>query len=97
MPGRPSLSAAQNSPLLWPKDEITPMPEITTRRCGMVQAGEVFAQQLKAAGAHMFIAPPGWLPSWVNRADSFMEGDPNLVTGYALLALAYARPVAVGE
>jgi squalene-hopene/tetraprenyl-beta-curcumene cyclase len=30
--------------------------------------------------------------SWVNRADSFMEGDPNLVTAYALLALAYAQP-----
>jgi squalene-hopene/tetraprenyl-beta-curcumene cyclase len=30
--------------------------------------------------------------SWVNRADQFMEGDPNLVTSYALLALAYARP-----
>ena len=30
--------------------------------------------------------------SWVNSADRFMEGDPNLVTAYALLALAYARP-----
>jgi squalene-hopene/tetraprenyl-beta-curcumene cyclase len=30
--------------------------------------------------------------SWVNPADSFMEGDPNLVTAYGLLALAYARP-----
>ena len=30
--------------------------------------------------------------SWINRADRFMEGDPNLVTSYALLALAYARP-----
>ena len=29
---------------------------------------------------------------WVNPADRFMEGDPNLVTAYALLALAYARP-----
>jgi squalene-hopene/tetraprenyl-beta-curcumene cyclase len=28
---------------------------------------------------------------WVNPADRFMEGDPNLVTAYALLALAYAR------
>jgi squalene-hopene/tetraprenyl-beta-curcumene cyclase len=26
---------------------------------------------------------------WVNPADRFMEGDPNLVTAYALLALAY--------
>jgi squalene-hopene/tetraprenyl-beta-curcumene cyclase len=32
--------------------------------------------------------------SWVNPADRFMEGDPNLVTAYALLALAYARPKA---
>ncbi|MGP0062330.1 MAG: prenyltransferase/squalene oxidase repeat-containing protein [Isosphaeraceae bacterium] len=29
--------------------------------------------------------------SWVNPADNFMEGDPNLVTAYGLLALAYAR------
>jgi squalene-hopene/tetraprenyl-beta-curcumene cyclase len=29
--------------------------------------------------------------SWVNKADQFMEGDPNLVTAYALLALANAR------
>jgi squalene-hopene/tetraprenyl-beta-curcumene cyclase len=32
--------------------------------------------------------------SWVNKADRFMEGDPNLVTAYGLLALAYARPKA---
>lgn len=30
--------------------------------------------------------------SWVNKADGFMEGDPNLVTSYCVLALAYARP-----
>ncbi|MFO0888804.1 MAG: prenyltransferase/squalene oxidase repeat-containing protein [Isosphaeraceae bacterium] len=29
--------------------------------------------------------------SWVNKADRFMEGDSNLVTAYALLALAYVR------
>ncbi|GIW85850.1 MAG: hypothetical protein KatS3mg108_0174 [Isosphaeraceae bacterium] len=28
---------------------------------------------------------------WVNPADRFMEGDPNLVTGFALIALSYAR------
>ncbi len=33
--------------------------------------------------------------SWINPNDRWMEGDPNLVTGYALLALAYARPKAV--
>jgi squalene-hopene/tetraprenyl-beta-curcumene cyclase len=34
--------------------------------------------------------------SWVNKADRFMEGDPNLVTAYCLLALASTRfrPVA---
>ena len=31
---------------------------------------------------------------WVNRDDRFMEGDPNIVTSYALLALAAARPKA---
>lgn len=30
--------------------------------------------------------------SWVNPADRFMEGDPNLVTSYGLLALVYSRP-----
>jgi squalene-hopene/tetraprenyl-beta-curcumene cyclase len=30
--------------------------------------------------------------SWVNPADRFLEGDPNIVTSYGLLALAYARP-----
>jgi squalene-hopene/tetraprenyl-beta-curcumene cyclase len=30
--------------------------------------------------------------SWVNPADRFLEGDPNLVTAYGLLALDYARP-----
>ncbi|MBX6312800.1 MAG: terpene cyclase/mutase family protein [Isosphaeraceae bacterium] len=29
--------------------------------------------------------------SWFNEVDRFMEGDPNLVTSYCLLALAYAR------
>jgi squalene-hopene/tetraprenyl-beta-curcumene cyclase len=29
--------------------------------------------------------------SWVNKADRFMEGDPNLVTAYGLLALAATR------
>ena len=32
--------------------------------------------------------------SWVNPADRFLEGDPNLVTAYALLALSYTRPKA---
>ncbi len=30
--------------------------------------------------------------SWVNENDRWLEGDRNLVTGYALLALAYCRP-----
>ena len=29
---------------------------------------------------------------WVNPADRFMEGDPNLVTAYALIALANTLP-----
>ena len=35
--------------------------------------------------------------SWVNPADRFLEGDPNLVTAYGLLALAYARPKAAEQ
>jgi len=30
--------------------------------------------------------------SWLNENDRWLEGDPNLVTGYALLALAYCKP-----
>ncbi len=30
--------------------------------------------------------------SWVNAEPRWLEGDPNLVTGYALLALSYCRP-----
>jgi squalene-hopene/tetraprenyl-beta-curcumene cyclase len=30
--------------------------------------------------------------SWVNPNDHWMEGDPNVVTGYALMALSYCKP-----
>jgi squalene-hopene/tetraprenyl-beta-curcumene cyclase len=30
--------------------------------------------------------------SWVNENNRWLEGDPNLVTGYALLALSYCKP-----
>ena len=30
--------------------------------------------------------------SWSNETDRWMEGDPNLVTGYALMALGHAKP-----
>jgi squalene-hopene/tetraprenyl-beta-curcumene cyclase len=30
--------------------------------------------------------------SWANDNDRWMEGDPNLVTGYALMALSYCKP-----
>jgi squalene-hopene/tetraprenyl-beta-curcumene cyclase len=30
--------------------------------------------------------------SWVNETPRWLEGNPNLVTGYALLALSYAKP-----
>jgi squalene-hopene/tetraprenyl-beta-curcumene cyclase len=30
--------------------------------------------------------------SWQNDKDQFMEGDPNLVTGYVLMTLGYCRP-----
>lgn len=35
------------------------------------------------------IQPDG---SWVNESTRWLEGDPNLVTGYALLTLSYCRP-----
>jgi squalene-hopene/tetraprenyl-beta-curcumene cyclase len=30
--------------------------------------------------------------SWVNETDRWMESDPNLVTGYALMALNHCKP-----
>ena len=33
--------------------------------------------------------------SWVNNTPRWLEGDPNLVTAYSLLALSYCRPKAV--
>ena len=30
--------------------------------------------------------------SWVNDKDQWLEGDPNLVTGYSLMALSYCKP-----
>jgi squalene-hopene/tetraprenyl-beta-curcumene cyclase len=30
--------------------------------------------------------------SWKNSSDHWMEGDPNIVTGYALMALAHCKP-----
>jgi len=30
--------------------------------------------------------------SWVNDNDRWMEGDPNLITGYALMALSHCKP-----
>lgn len=30
--------------------------------------------------------------SWLNESDRWMEGDPNLVTGYCLMTLSYCKP-----
>ena len=35
--------------------------------------------------------------SWLNTADRWYEGDPNLVTAYSLMALSYCRPVEESE
>ncbi|MFH1921358.1 MAG: prenyltransferase/squalene oxidase repeat-containing protein [Planctomycetota bacterium] len=35
--------------------------------------------------------------SWINESSRWLEGDPSLVTGYALLALSYCRPAAAPE
>jgi squalene-hopene/tetraprenyl-beta-curcumene cyclase len=35
--------------------------------------------------------------SWVNRAERWYEGDPNLVTAYALMALSYCEPKAAAK
>ena len=36
-------------------------------------------------------AARGRTAGWVNPADRFMEGDPNVVTAYAVIALSHAR------
>ena len=35
--------------------------------------------------------------SWVNTDPKWMEGDPNLVTGFALLTLSYCKPDQAGK
>jgi len=35
--------------------------------------------------------------SWVNKAERWYEGDPNLATAYALLALSYCEPQPAGQ
>jgi squalene-hopene/tetraprenyl-beta-curcumene cyclase len=35
--------------------------------------------------------------SWINANHRWMEGDPNLATAYAVLALSYCRPAAAGQ
>ena len=35
--------------------------------------------------------------SWVNAADRWYEGDPNLVTAYSLMALSYCDPKPVSK
>jgi len=30
--------------------------------------------------------------SWINEQDRWMEGNPQIVTGYALMALSYCKP-----
>jgi squalene-hopene/tetraprenyl-beta-curcumene cyclase len=35
--------------------------------------------------------------SWVNRADRWYEGDPNLVTAYSLMSLSHAKAVGRGQ
>ena len=35
--------------------------------------------------------------SWINESPRWLEGEPALVTGYALLALSYCRPASEGD
>ena len=35
--------------------------------------------------------------SWKNSSERWLEADPNLVTAYSLLALAYCEPKAVAQ
>jgi squalene-hopene/tetraprenyl-beta-curcumene cyclase len=35
--------------------------------------------------------------SWTNSADRWYEGDPNLVTGYVLMALSHCKPAAAAK
>ncbi len=43
--------------------------------------------------AHQLISKQAADGSWVNSTPRWLEGDPNLVTAYSLLALSYCRPV----
>jgi len=50
------------------------------------------AHDWRADLAHQLIALQNTDGSWVNSNSRWLEGDPNLVTGYSLLALSYCRP-----
>jgi squalene-hopene/tetraprenyl-beta-curcumene cyclase len=50
----------------------------------------------KELAEHLFAAQQAD-GSWLNTTDRWMEGDPNLVTAYALLALSYCKPTEPAE
>jgi squalene-hopene/tetraprenyl-beta-curcumene cyclase len=50
------------------------------------------ARDWRADLARQLIATQKDDGSWVNTNSRWLEGDPNLVTGYSLLALSYCRP-----
>ena len=72
---------------------ITSLPKPSTRwaKPELVDAkgGKHDWRQELAAALSSRQKPDG---SWVNERRRWMEGDPNLVTAYALLALSYCKP-----
>ena len=92
------------SQALHPRREPGPGPAGAVLLLPHLRQGDGRARQADARRRHgqsPTTGGPSWSPpwrsaqqpdgGWVNPADRFMEGDPNLVTAYGLLALAYTR------
>jgi squalene-hopene/tetraprenyl-beta-curcumene cyclase len=59
--------------------------------------GDGAAHEWRAELAEELIARQKDDGSWVNSNPRWLEGDPNLVTAYSLLALSYCRPKEVAQ
>ena len=71
-------------------DGLTPCYNLETWECNFTADGQKhdWRAEITAALAKRQRADG----SWVNEKDKWMEGDPHLVTGYALMTLGHCKP-----